>query len=257
MTGWASLRFRGARYFDGFVEHGLAPVPLVVGDACLRPDPNSVISREQLAAGERELVDGIWCTVPERALFDEIRRHRDMWRAVADVEVAVAAGLLSFADFAGYVRKRNPWTGIGFARDVVALAGFGCWSRPETRMALVWTYDAGFGRPLCNVPVFDRAERLVAIVDLLDPVAGCVGEYQGGHHKEGAQHRDDVARGDGLRKVGLEVFEVVGGDLADGPLVQGRMRSARDRSLFLSDGERAWTLDKPAWWHRWAAARGL
>lgn len=257
VTGWASLRFRGARYFDGSADGALAPVPLVVGEACLRPGPASVISREQLARDERELVGGIWCTTPERALLDEIRRHRILWRAVADVEVAVAAGLTSFDRFADYVRGRNPWTGIGFARDVVALAGFGCWSRPEVRMALVWTLDAGFDRPLCNVPVFDRAGRLVAIVDLLDPVAGCVGEYQGAHHKEGEQHREDVARGDALRKVGLEVFEVVGGDLSDGALVESRMRSARSRSLFLPDDVRPWTLDQPSWWPAWAAARGL
>jgi hypothetical protein len=257
VTGWASLRFRGARYFDGSADGALAPVPLVVGEACLRPGPASVISREQLARDERELVGGIWCTTPERALLDEIRRHRILWRAVADVEVAVAAGLTSFDRFADYVRGRNPWTGIGFARDVVALAGFGCWSRPEVRMALVWTLEAGFGRPLCNVPVFDRAGRLVAIVDLLDPVAGCVGEYQGAHHKDGEQHREDVARGDALRKVGLEVFEVVGGDLSDGALVESRMRSARSRSLFLPDDVRPWTLDQPSWWPAWAAARGL
>lgn len=257
VTGWASLRFRGARYFDGTVDGDLAPVPLVVGDACLRTGPASVISREQLASGERELVGGIWCTTPERALFDEIRRHRMLWRAVADVEVAVAAGLVSFAGFATYVRGRNPWTGIGFARDVVALAGFGCWSRPEVRMALTWTLDTGFGRPLCNVPVFDRRERLVAIVDLLDPVAGCVGEYQGGHHEEHEQHRDDVAREQALREVGLEVFEVVAGDHGTPGLVESRMRSARSRSLFLPEDVRPWTLDQPAWWPAWAAARGL
>jgi len=260
VTGWASLRFQGAKYFDGLRRLGpgqLAPVPIVTGGALLSPDDRVVISRAQLAAGERQLVDGIWVTRPTRALFDEVRRHGRLREAVADIEVAVAAGLLSFAEFADYVAHRNPWTGIGLAREAVALAGLGCWSRPETLMALIWMLDAELDRPLCNVPVFDLDGRLIAIVDLLDPVAGCVGEYQGGDHKHGERHRNDVAREQALRDVGLECFEVVGGDLADRELVVKRMVAARGRSLFQAPADRLWTLDQPAWWPAWAAARGL
>ena len=260
VTGWASLRFRGARYFDGLaqlIDGELAPVPIVTGGALLRPDPRVSISRAQLADTERELVGGIWLTTPERALLDEVRRHRRLRRAVADIEVAVAAGLLSFTQFADYVGRRNPWTGIGLAREAVALAGLGCWSRPEVGMALAWILDAELERPRCNVPVFDLFERLIAIVDLLDPVAGCVGEYQGGDHKDGARHRNDVAREQALRDVGLECFEVVGGDLADRDLVVKRMHAARERSLFRVPSERLWTLEQPDWWAAWAAARGL
>ena len=85
---------------------------------------------------------------------------------------------------------------------------------------------------MCNVPVFDLQENLVAIVDLFDPVAGCAGEYQGADHKEGERHRRDVAREQALRDVGIECFEVVGGDLGDTDLVVKRMHAARDRSLF-------------------------
>ena len=260
VTGWASLRFRGARYFDGLSLPGsgtLPAVPVVTGAALLRPDPRVTITREQLAADERELVGGIWVTTAARALFDEVRRHRRLRDAVADIEVAVAAGLLTFAEFADYVACRNPWTGIGFARDAVASAGLGCWSRPEARMALTWIWDADLPRPLCNVPVFDLFGRLIAIVDLFDPVAGCAGEYQGEHHKSGERHRADVARHEKLRAAGIEAFEVVGGDLADTDLVVKRMHSARNRSLFRSPSERLWTLDQPEWWPTWASARGL
>ena len=260
MTGWAGLRHRGGRYFDGLLLPGpgtLPPVPVVTGPACIRPDPRIALSREQLSSAERELVDGIWVTTAERSLFDEVRRHRRLREAVADVEVAVAARLTSFGEFAAYVAGRNPWTGIGFVREVVALAGLGCRSRPEARMALTWILDAGLGRPLCNVPVFDLRGNLVAIPDLFDPVAGCVGEYQGADHKEGERHRQDAAREQGMRNVGLECFEVVGGDLTDEDLVVKRMHAARGRSLFCRAPERLWTLEQPAWWGPWAAARGF
>lgn len=260
VTGWASLRFRGARYFDGAARApagAFAPVPLVTGSALIRPDPRVIVCREQLAMDERELVDGIWMTTAARALFDEVRRHGRLRQAIADIEVAVAAGLLTFAEFDTYVSTRNPWTGIGFVREAVALAGLGCWSRPEVGMALTWILDAGLRRPRCNVPVFDLAGNLIAIVDLLDPVAGCVGEYQGADHKDGDRHRADVAREQGLRDVGLECFEVVGGDLSDSDLVVTRMHAARSRSLFRHPADRLWTLDQPAWWAAWAAAHGL
>ena len=260
VTGWASLRFRGARYFDGLAHAPagtFAPVPIVTGGALLRPDHRVIVSRAQLSMGERELIDGIWVTSTERALFDEVRRHCSLRRAVADIEVAVAAGLLTLAEFDSYVSKRNPWTGVGLAREAVALAGLGCWSRPEVGMALTWMLDAGLPRPRCNVPVFDLAGNLLAIVDLLDPEAGCVGEYQGVDHKDGEKHRKDVEREQSLRDAGLECFEVVGGDLVDHDLVVKRMHSARDRSLFRGPVERLWTLEQPAWWPAWAAARGL
>lgn len=260
VTGWASLRFSGGRYFDGLVHAPagvFAPVPIVTGGALLRPDERVSICREQLAMDERELLDGIWVTAPARALFDEVRRHRSLRRAVADIEVAVAAGLLTFGDFYSYVSKRNPWTGIGLAREAVALAGLGCWSRPEVAMALTWILDADLPRPRCNVPVFDLSGNLIAIVDLLDPEAGCVGEYQGGDHKDGERHRRDVAREQALRDAGLECFEVVCGDLSDTDLVVKRMRAARGRALFRSPEDRLWTLEQPAWWPGWAAAHGL
>ena len=100
-------------------------------------------------------------------------------------------------------------------------------------------------RPLCNVPIFDRDERLIAIVDLLDVEAGCVGEYQGADHKEGERHRRDVAREQKLRDHRLECFEVVGGDVQDRDLTVKRMLAARERSLFEPPSRRTWTLRRP------------
>ena len=124
-------------------------------------------------------------------------------------------------------------------------------------MVLTWMWDAGLSRPLCNQPIFDLDGRLIAIVDLLDVEACAVGEYQGADHKDGPRHRADVAREQRLRDHGLECFEVVGGDLADRPMVARRMLAARARASFQPEEQRTWTLRQPAWWPAWAAARGL
>ena len=259
VTAWAALRWRGGQFFDGTdgPDGAHLPVPIVTGGYDLRPDPRVLLSKAQLAAAEREQVAGIWTTVATRALFDEVRRHCDERQAVVDVEMSIAAGLLTLVEFRSYVESRTAWTGISIALAAAATAGFGCRSPQEVRMVLVWVRDACLPRPLCNVPLFDLRENLIAIVDLLDVEAGCVGEYQGADHKEGDRHRLDVAREQKLRDHGLECFEVVGGDVQDRDLTARRMLAARERSRFEAPSRRTWTLRKPAWWHPWAAARGL
>lgn len=258
VTGWAGLRWRGATFFDGTATvDEVLPVPIVVGHGMLRPDPRISISCEQLPPGERELVDGVWTASADRALFDEIRRHRVVRQAIVDIEMAVAARVVTADGFRAYVASRNAWTGVGFARDAAAAAGFGCWSPQEVRMVLTWVSDAELPRPRCNQPVFDLGGNLLAIPDLFDEEAGCAGEYQGADHKDPERHRKDVVRHDRLRSFGIEVFEVVGGDLTDPDLVTKRMHGARDRSLFLPPERRRWTLEKPEWWEPWARVRGL
>jgi hypothetical protein len=259
VTGWAALRWRGARFFDGvdFPEEDALPVPLVTGGHDLRADPRVRISKAQLAPTERELVAGIWVTTAARAAFDEVRRHRGLRQGIVDLEMAIAAGLMSIDDFRAYVECRNAWTGVELAREVARHAGLGCRSPQEVRMALVWMWDADLPRPLCNVPIFDRDGRLIAIVDLLDVGAGCVGEYQGADHKDGERHRADVKREQALRNHGLECFEVVGGDLQDRDLTVKRMQAARERARFEPIDQRSWTLRQPDWWGPWAAERGL
>ncbi len=54
-------------------------------------------------------------------------------------------------------------------------------------MRMIWVVDAGLPRPLCNMPIFDRHGRHIGTPDLLDPVAGVVGEYDGALHLAGEQ----------------------------------------------------------------------
>jgi hypothetical protein len=251
VTGWASLRWQGARFFDGTADagEGRLPVPLVVGRNRLRPDPRSTIWEEQLAPDDRQEIDGLWCTTAHRAIFDEMRRNRQIRAAVVVVEMAVAAGLTSVARFTAYVTPgRNSWTGVPFVRTALLLAIDDSRSPQETRMRLCWVIDADLPDPLCNREVFDLDGNLIGVPDLFDPVAGLVGEYDGADHKDGVRHRRDVAREERFRDHGLEYFEIVGGDLRNRGLVVARMLNARRRAKFLPPESCAWTLTPPPWW---------
>ncbi|WP_109506162.1 hypothetical protein [Nocardioides speluncae] len=250
VTGWAALRWRGANFFDGMTDGGrtVRPVPLVVGLAKLRGDPLIALSQEQLAPSEREFIDGVWCTTVQRAVFDEMRAAPSLREAVVVLDMAAAARLISTSLMAEYVAKRSAWTGVPRVREALLLASDDSRSPQESRMRLVWVVDARLPTPLCNQPVFDLRGNLLGIPDLLDPVAGLVGEYDGADHKEGERHRRDVAREDVFRNHGLEYFEIVGGDLRDRDRSAARMRNARARAKFLPSESRAWTLEPPPWY---------
>ncbi len=248
VTGWAALRWQGAAYFDGTApDRSPLPIP-VISHSKLRPDARIVVSREQLALAERIRVAGLWCASPERAVFDEVRRRGSLRAGVEAIDMATAAGLTTVAAVGHHVRMAGPKTGVELARRAVALAVDSSGSPPETSMRLVWELDGELPRPLCNVPLFSRDGTLLGFPDLFDPVAGVVGEYDGAVHRSAANRRADVAREERFRDHGLEYFTLVAGDLKDRAAVVRRMLRARQRARFLPEGERAWTLEPPAWW---------
>ena len=251
VTAWASLRWQGARYFDGTADGrgGRLPVPLLRDSGARRlEDGLAVIGRSQLAPYHREFVNGVWCTVPSRAVFDEVQRLRRLRPSVAAICMALAAGVTDLDELRHFALTVGPWEGIVLFRKALALSNECFRSGPEVYMYLRWVLDAGFPVPLVNPPVFDLGGRLLGFPDLLDPVAGVVGEYDGAAHKRRDRHRLDVAREEGYRSCGLEYFTVVAGDLADEALVLCRMSSARSRAKFLPASERQWTLTPPPWW---------
>jgi hypothetical protein len=247
VTGWAALRWRGATYFDGLGYDGEPlPVPLILHDA-IRPDPRFTQTEAQLAVSECEEMDGLRVATVQRALFDEVRRIPAVREAGLAIAMTAAARMISSHLFSRYVAQRNAWTGVPHARKAAALGFDECWSPQEYRMLLCWVLDAELPVPVCNRELYDLDGRLLGIPDLLDAEAGLVGEYQGEDHKDGPQHRKDVAREQRYRDHGLEYFELVGGDLANRPRAVARMRNARARAKFLPPESCAWTLEPPPW----------
>lgn len=252
VTAWASLRWRGAAYFDGSADAmgGVLPVPLLRGSGGRRMrDGRAAVSRNQLPPYDREFVSGLWCTIAERAVFDEVGRRARLRPAVAAICMALAAGVTDLTQLRDYAEIRVGWEHIPLFREALALSNECFRSGPEVYLYLRWILDANFPEPLVNPPVFDLGGRLLGYPDLLDPESGTIGEYDGEDHRKRERHRRDVAREGRYRDCGLEYFTVVAGDLADEHLVVDRIRSARGRARFLPAAERQWTLTPPPWWN--------
>lgn len=251
VTAWASCRVHGANFFDGLEadRRTVVPVPLAIGPyGNLRKDEAATISRERLGPDEVVVLNGIPCTCERRALFDEMRRTDDVREAVVAMDMMAAAQLVSIRRMAGYADQRARWRRVRQVHAALELAHEHSRSPNETRMRLIWQLDAGFPPPLVNQPVWDRRGRLLGIADILDPVAGVVGEFDGADHRGARRHSNDVDREGRFRNRELEFFRVTGLDIPSRPLVVRRMASARARARFLPESRRPWTIVPPPGW---------
>ncbi len=268
VTGWAALRLMGAAYFDGLGDGGTTrlPVPLAVGrGGTLRSGLGALVSSEPLHEAETCRIQGVPCTRPLRALFDEMRRTGDPRAATVDLDMAAAARLVAVWEMAEYAAERTAWRRSSVVSTALHWADEHSRSPAESRMRLIWVVDAGLPRPLCNRAVFDLKGRHLGTPDLLDIEAGVVGEYDGAVHLRIGRRARDIAREGRLREAGLEYFTLVGSDLHDRARAIARMVSTRDRAIRLAH-PRAWTIDPPdgwepylsygeelklrAWWHQ-------
>ena len=250
ITAWASLRWRGATFFDGRGRDGRdLPVPLVLGGwADLGRDELIVVSRERFWPSQIEEVAGVPCACAERSVFDEMRLVGGRRSGVVVTEMAIAARLTTLDRMWAYVSGCNGWTGVPMVRKSLLLVSEDSKSPPETLMRLNWELDAGFPRPLCNKPVFDLAGNLLGYPDLFDPVAGVVGEYDGALHLEGSQRARDVRREAMFRAHGLEYVTMLAGDLAHLDAFLDRLTAAHRRARRVAETRRSWTVEPPPWW---------
>lgn len=252
VTGWAALRWAGAQWLSGRRAEGMQPEPvtLAVGYADIRPRDGIVVSHEHLRWGEIETLDGLPVTLPARSVLFEMRYAPSVEAAVVVADMAMHGDVVTTQDLATYGATLGTWTGIPQARVALTLVRENSWSPQETRLRLLWVLLAGLPEPLCNRPVFDMSGRHLGTPDLLDPVAGVAGEYEGVVHLARRQRGVDVRREQALRAAGLELFPVVGDDWRDELQIAARIRSAYARAARRPASDRRWTIETPAWWVR-------
>ena len=249
VTGWAGLRWLGAAWFDGVRRGGREerPVTLAVADRSVRPQPDLGIatSEERMDPSELVVHRGIVVTSAIRSVFFEMRYTDTETEAVQLADMTAYADLVSRDEMLAFAAINPGWTGIDRFRVGAIDMDENAWSPTEVTMRRRWQHLAGLPRPQTNRPVFDLAGRHLGTPDLIDPVAGVIGEYNGVLHLEGAQRSRDVEREARFRAVGLESVEMLAGDLADPYPFLARLRAAYARAARLPVSDRAWTTELP------------
>lgn len=261
VTGWAALRWRGARWFDGIGPSGLErPVPLVTAGSHIRAQPGVLVSKERLDPRDIVVVDGIRTTSEVRSAWFEMRYAFDEIEAAIVLSMAAFDDLVSLDELAEYAWLHPGWTGAPRCRGGLGLAVENAWSPQEVKVHGVWQAYADLPRLLCNQPIFDRREAHVVTPDLLDVEAGLAIEYDGPTHLSVVARAKDVRREEIYRRHNIELLRVLGPHLTDVWALVERMLQARRRARFEPESTRTWTIEQPGWWvptHTVALRRSL
>ncbi len=247
VTGWAALRWMGAAWFEGTAgPTSLRDVPLLARRDRAAP-PGATVSQEFLHPDEIMTVDGVPVTDDVRSVVHEMRFARTLGDAVVALDMACYSDLVDLAEVATYLRALGPVTGIQQARDALALGDENSWSPQETQMRGVWVRRTDLEHPLCNRPVFSLDGRHVGTPDLIAPVLGLIGQYNGSDHLSLAGAAADTKKDAAYRDLGLETVSMLATDWSDLDDFTARLSAAARRAAARS-GTPRWTLDEPAWW---------
>jgi hypothetical protein len=244
LGGWAALAWMGVTALDGRTGPGgltLLPVPVCIGPTGrLRPRPGLAIDRSTLLAVDIIEHNGALVTTAERSCLDVMRLcGAEEGLVVADA--AIRAGLTTRQQLSEALDRMIGLKGVPQARIAVPLVDGRAESAPESRLRYVWVVEAGLPVPLVNPVIEDLDGHFVARVDLLDPEAATVGEYDGAHHRDLQQHTADNVREEDVEGLNLEVTRSTALDLwPHRPRLVARLTAARRRGICRDRSKDAW-----------------
>ncbi len=245
VTGWAALRWLGARWFNEGAER---PVPLVLqADEGTSRQPGLVtVSQEFLHPDEVHRIDGLRLTTPVRSTAFEMRYAGTPLRAAQIFAMAAYDDFISCEELARYCEEHLPrCTGVGLVREVLPGLTENAWSPTEVTMGWVWQDLRPGARLVYNCPAFTLDGRHLGTPDILDLESGVIGEYQGSLHLAGERRAADVVRDDRLRAAGLEMAIMLAVDLRNPSAFVARLEGAYGRARRRTQ---SWTVEPPSWW---------
>ena len=204
----------------------------------VRPDVR--VLRSALPPADVGTACGVRVTFGDRTAFDMARLLPEA-RAVVALDRLLHLGIADATGVGAVVARSAGWLGVPAARHALSQADGRAESPQESLMRLLWV-AAGFPRPMCNRVVRTAEGRFVARVDLIDDVAGVVGEYDGSYHASSSRRRSDARRQEDLEDTGLVVVRAMVADLSNGGAGpwQRRLRAAYARAA--SRTTRRWVV---------------
>lgn len=250
ITGWAALHWAGGRYFDGTTRAGSGVVPVTLAldnRRRLRQQTGVELCEEFLDPADVIVVDGLPLTTHPRSVCRLLRGSRSLEDRVRILDMAAFDDLCSPAEVHTYARERlagrphvsRIWQASPYADE-------NSWSPMESIMRMAWLQTRR-GIPLANAPLFDGDGRHLVTPDLIDPVAGVVGEYNGAPH-DGLEPRErDLDREELYRRLDLELVVMMSGDLVGRERFVRRLAAAYQRAAARRRTQ-PWTLAQPDWW---------
>lgn len=249
VTGWAALAWSGCWWFTGTRgdKDTFLPIPVAMPRRLIRPQPLLHLCEERYDPEEVDIVDGLPMTALVRAVCFEMRYAANVGFATSWLDMAAFHDKVTIAEATAWAAVHPSYTGIEQCRQACALADENAWSPMEATLRIRWG-NLGHPRPLTNRPVFDLNGRHIGTPDVIDPVTGVLGEYDGEIHLEGTRRALDLRREHVYREHGLEPVTMVAADTIDDGPFAARLRAAYARAELRPASDRLWTLERPPWW---------
>lgn len=204
ITGRAAAALHGAEWVDA-----RDPVELLWAN---NHRPGGVITRrERISADEIVVAQDMAVASPARTALD-LGRHLARDEAVTHLDALARATGLVVSDVT-WLEERYPGArGIRRFREAIDLMDAGAQSPKETWLRLL-LIDAGYPRPVTQIPVVDDAGHTFAYIDMGWPELKIAVEYDGDQHrKDRTRYVWDERRIRKLRKLGWIHIKVIAED---------------------------------------------
>ena len=207
VTGLAAAALHGSQWVD-------ADAPIELDWENNHPPVGIVTRNERFYYGDTTEIDGMVVTTPERTAYG-LGRHLPRNQAVAQLDSLARATGLTAARMAPLIERSKGVRGIRRLRTAVDLMDGGAQSPKETWLRLL-LIDAGYPRPVTQIPVFDDFGHAFAFLDMGWEDPRIAVEYDGQQHGTDAdQWRWDVRRQRAVEERDWLHVKVIAGDRHD------------------------------------------
>lgn len=219
IAGQSAAALHGAKWVED-----RAPAELLFD--CRRPPGGVRTWSDRFQADEVQLIAGMPVATPARTALDLACRY-PVGKSVAAIDALARATRLKTAEIEILAERYRGRRGIRRARMALELVDAGAESPRETWLRLL-LIRAGFPSPQTQIPVYDKWQQLVAVLDMGWEEIKVGLDYEGDHHRTSArQFNKDIRRHETVTGLGWIDLRITRED-TEGSII-GRVSDARAR----------------------------
>jgi len=208
VTGLAASALHGSKWVD-------PASPIELNHPNNKAPAGVITRRDTLLADETIELGGMAVTSVPRTAFDLARRGPRV-RALERLDSLARATRFAAHDVLAVLDAHPKVKGRRRVAEMLALMDPGAQSPKETWLRLL-LMDAGFPRPVTQIPLLDETGYPLYFLDMGWPEFMVAAEYDGQQHRtDDQQYRSDVLRSEYVASLGWRRVRVLSGHRRDG-----------------------------------------
>ena len=253
LSGWAAAVLHGvpSDFLDGTWD-GKAMMPVqfsVPAKAGARQRRGVRLRWSTVPAEQTVTYEGRLVTNGQRTAVDLARWSRTPARALTAVDLSLRHGLATSQELQAFLPMMKRRQGMPLVRAAIGMGTVDAESPKESELRYYWL-EAGLPRPIVNAWIYDLRGICMGRVDLLEPVSGYVGEFNGHWHEMWDRPMLDASRNAGLRSLNLTLDEFTSFDVGGKGqcLIEERLTSGCAKAQQRDPRHDAWFCPQAEQW---------